>query len=148
MGLRPQLNVVCGRCGKPRGLRHDCISNSSRKATFKPEFSFGKCPKCRKPYGNPLTHVCAPKSDFKKRRSLFEKQEKAKARAAARKKRQAEKHDYQACGDEDCKRSLCVAYKAGRSTGDEEGFERGFATGYDAGFQDGIDACPRSHGTA
>lgn len=141
MALRPQLNVMCGRCGQPRGLRHDCISNSRRNATFKPSFSFGKCPKCRKPYGNPLTHVCRPKSDFKRRKSKFEKQQ----RAASRKKRQTEKHDYQACPDKDCPRPLCVAFKTGYRSGDQDGFERGWEAGYGAGFPDGIDACPRVH---
>ena len=145
MSLRPQLNVVCGRCGKPRGLRHDCISNSRRKATLKPAFSFGKCPECKKPYGNPLTHVCAPKSDFKRRRSAFEKKQKDEARAAARKKRQAERHDYQACPDKDCLKPLCVAFKTGYRSGDQDGFERGWGLGYDAGYRDGIDACPLPH---
>jgi len=143
--LKPSLNIVCGRCGKPRGLRHDCISNSRRKATFKPSFSFGTCPKCRKDAGNPLTHVCAPKSDFKRRRSAFGKKQKAQARAAARKKRQGEKHDYLACPDQDCKRPLCIAYKTGYQSGDQDGYERGWDLGYQAGFQDGLDACPRPH---
>jgi hypothetical protein len=143
--LRPQLNVVCGRCGKPRSLRHVCIGNRTAKATFKPQWSFGKCPKCKKDIGNPLTHTCAPKSDFKKRRARFEREAKAKAAAEARKKRQADKHDYQACPDPECKRSLCAAFKTGYRLGDETGFERGFELGYSSGFQDGIEACPRNH---
>ena len=84
MALMPQLNVICGRCGKRReGIRHDCRSNSTRSATLKPQLSFGTCPKCKKPQGNPLTHVCAPKSDFKQRRSRAAKAE----REAARKKK-------------------------------------------------------------
>lgn len=145
MALRPQLNVLCGRCGKPRGLRHDCVSNSTRPATFKPVLSFGKCPKCRKPYGNPLTHDCAPKSDFKRRKSDFAKKQKAEARDKARKKRQAEKHDYQACAGKDCPRPLCVAFKTGYRSGDQDGFERGWELGYGAGYPDGVDACPRAH---
>jgi len=138
---RPELNITCGRCGKPRGLTHVCVSNSKRKATPKLRLSFGKCAKCKKRVSNPLTHVCAPKSDFKRRKREAEKQ----AREAARKKRQGERHDYQSCGDPECKRSLCVAYKTGRQTGDQEGFERGVRIGYDTGYPDGIRDCPRAH---
>lgn len=142
MGWRPQLNVVCGRCGKPRGLTHDCVSNSRRRQTVKPRLSFGKCPKCKKPYGgNPLGHVCAPASDFRKRKKAFEKEQ----RARARKKRQAQAHDYQACADNDCKRPVCVAYKTGWKGGGEAGYQRGWQQGYDRGFPDGIAACPREH---
>lgn len=132
MGLRPQLNIMCDRCKRPRGIRHVCVSNSSRKATARPVLSFGKCPKCRKPYGNPLTHVCAPKSDFKRRKTQAAKAEKARAR----RKRQGEKHDYTACGDQECTRPLCKAYREGRTAGHDEGFE------------EGVLACPRPHGTA
>jgi len=145
MTWTPQLNVVCGRCGKSRGLTHVCVSNSRRSATLKPRVSFGTCPTCKKPQGNPLTHVCHPKSDFKKRKARAAKRE----RAEARKKRQAEKHDYQACSDKDCPRSLCVAFRTGWKLGEQDGYERGFdtgnAAGYAAGFQAGMAACPLPH---
>ena len=128
MTWTPQLNVVCGRCGKPRGLlNHVCVSNSRRRATLVPEFSFGNCPKCRKPVGNPLTHTCHPRSDFMRR----------KARAAARRKRQAEKHDYQACSDQDCPRPLCVAHKTGYKTGYADGYGAGYGAGEAAGYASG-----------
>ena len=145
MAWTPRLNVVCGRCGKPRGLAHTCFSNSTRKATAKPVLSFGKCERCRKPVGNPLTHTCHPKSDFGRRRKAHEKAEKQAARKAAAKKRQASAHDYKACSDRDCKRSLCVAYKTGYRLGDQEGYDRGFQTGWGRGFPAGQAACPRSH---
>ena len=128
MAFRPQLNITCSRCGQRReGIVHVCRSNSKRKATVKPVISFGKCGKCHRPYGgNPLTHVCKPKSDFKKRKTKAEK-------AAARKKRQAEKHDYQACSDKDCPRSLCVAFKTGQKAGYQRGFDDGFSAGFAAG---------------
>ena len=142
MALMPQLNVICGRCGKRReGIRHDCRSNSTRSATLKPQLSFGTCPKCKKPQGNPLTHVCAPKSDFKQRRSRAAKAE----REAARKKRQAEKHDYQACQDKDCPRSLCVAFKTGRKLGYQEGYDDGYGAGFASGFTEGLQSCPLPH---
>jgi hypothetical protein len=137
MGWRPQLNIVCGRCGKPRGgLTHVCVSNSRRKQTVRPRLAFGGCPTCRKPYGaNPLAHVCAPKSDFKQRKKEHEKREREKARKAK------PKHDYRECSDAECKRSLCVAYKSGRELGNEEGYERGWQQGYGRGLAD----CPRDH---
>jgi hypothetical protein len=139
MSWTPQLNMVCGRCGKPRGgLRHDCVSNSRRKATAAPKLSFGKCPKCKKTVSNPFAHTCAPKSDFRRRKSAAAKREKA----AARKKQQAGKHDYQACQDRDCPRSLCVAYKTGCKFGYQDGYGDGFGTGFEAG----VAACPRPHG--
>lgn len=147
MAWTPRLNTVCGRCGKPRGLRHVCVSNSKRKATAKLAWSFGKCPKCKRPYGgNPLAHVCHPKSDFKKRRGAFEKRQKADARAAAAAKRkQKPKHDYLTCTDKDCPRPLCVALKTGYKMGDRDGYERGFYAGWNGGFPAGQAACPRAH---
>jgi len=141
MGWRPQLNVVCGRCGKPSGIiGHVCVSNSRRKQTLKPRLSFGTCQKCRKPYGaNPALHVCAPRSDFKKRRKQHEKEQREKARKSR------PKHDYTECSDAECKRPTCVAYKTGLQLGDEAGYGRGWQQGYDRGFPDGIDACPLDH---
>jgi hypothetical protein len=149
MSLRPQLNAVCGRCGKPRGLFHECVSNSRRKQTIKPQLTFGACPNCKKTITNPVTHVCAPRSDFKRRKAKHDKQQ----RDQGRKKRQQQAHDYTACSDNDCKRSLCVAFKTGWRGGDEAGFDRGwqqgqeagFKEGYEKGFPDGIAACPRNH---
>jgi len=136
MGWRPQLNVVCGRCGKPSGLLgHVCVSNSRRKQTLKPKLTFGSCPKCRKRYdaGGQLTHVCAPKSDFGKRRKQYEKEQREKARKAR------PKHDYTNCPESECKRSLCVAYKSGLELGDQEGYARGWEQGYDRGVADARD---------
>jgi hypothetical protein len=130
MTLRPALLPTCGRCGKKwEGLRHVCYTNSSRKATVSLKLSFGTCAKCKRTVANPLTHVCKPKSDFKRRKTAQAKAEKA----AARKKRQAEKHDYQACSDQDCPKPLCVAFKAG----DRRGYQRGFDDGFGAGFAAG-----------
>ena len=135
MAWRPRLNIVCNRCGKPRELGiHHCVSNSSRSASLKLKPSFGTCGKCGKKYeGNPLTHVCVIKSDFKKRKT-------AAGRAAARKKRQSERHDYQACGDKECPRPLCVAFKTGWNLGHEEGYDDGYIEGYASGYGAGYSA--------
>lgn len=140
MGWRPQLNVICGRCGKPTGLGHVCVSNSRKPQTMKLKVSFGKCPKCKKVYGaNPALHACAPRSDFRKRKSQFEKEQAKKEREKARKARAA--HLYEECGDAQCKRSACVAFKTGRQAGYEAGFDRGWETGHERGIAD----CPRDH---
>jgi hypothetical protein len=85
VGLRPRLNVRCGRCGRPReGLRHVCRSNSRRRATIRLAPALGTCPRCGKDYGNPLTHVCRPKSDFRSRKAAVGRQAQASARKAVR----------------------------------------------------------------
>lgn len=155
MAWTPQLNITCGRCGKPRGLRHVCVSSRDRKATVKAGWSFGQCPKCRKRITNPLTHTCRPKSDFKRRRTAAARQEKADRRAQAaslakvKRSRQGAparpKHDYLACMDGDCERPLCVAFKTGYKTGHHDGYEQGYVLGYDTGFSAGQAACPRPH---
>jgi len=117
------------------------VSNSRRRATVKPSITFGKCPACKKAIGNPLTHVCAPRSDFKARKSKAAKREKAREREKARKKRQAGQHDYESCRDDECKRPMCVAYRAGW----HEGYAQGFADGYGAGFDAGLASCPGPH---
>jgi hypothetical protein len=137
VSVRPQLNVVCGRCGKPRGLAHTCTSGGARKATIKLKAGFGKCPTCKKPRGNPLTHTCQPKSDFRRRKTAYEKEQRTKAR----KKRARTDHDYQVCADNACPRPLCVAFKTGFTLGNRDGFE----TGWELGFTEGLAACPRNH---
>jgi hypothetical protein len=141
---RPQLNVVCGRCGKPRTLLgHVCVSRRplARKATLTPHLSFGTCPKCKKPQGNPLTHTCHPRSDFKRRKAAHAKEQ----RAAARKKRAKQAHDYQACDNNDCPRPVCVVFKTGYQTGNHDGYQAGWQAGYDRGYPEGQAACPRPH---
>lgn len=133
MGWRPRLNIMCGRCNTAHGPFDVCVSGSSRRRSLKPQLDFGKCPKCKKKYtaGGALTHHCAPKSDFGRRRKQAEKE----ARDKARKARPA--HDYTECSDNQCKRPNCVAYKAGNELGDRQGHDRGWQEGYDRGFPEG-----------
>lgn len=155
MAWTPQLNITCGRCGKPRGLRHVCVSSSNRKATVKAGWSFGQCPSCHKTVSNPLAHTCRPKSDYKRRRTAHGKQEAKEKRAQAasiakvRRSRQGgpakAKHDYQRCTDEECQRPLCVAFRTGYQTGNRDGWDEGYEAGWDRGYPAGQAACPRSH---
>lgn len=142
MSWRPELNVVCGRCGRPRGLTHVCTSGGKRKATIKPQVSLGKCPRCGKPQGNPLTHTCpSKKGDFKRRKAAYQKEQ----RAAARRARRKNAHDYQSCDDRDCARSLCTAYRTGYQNGNRDGHQTGWELGHERGFAEGQAACPRPH---
>ena len=135
MGWSPRLNTICAACGRPREmLGHVCVNPRSRRRGVRFKVTFGTCPRCNRKYaGDPLTHVCAPRSDFKKRKAEFDKEQ-------ARRERQKNKkppHDYIECSDPECKRSRCVAYKAGRALGDEEGYARGWDHGYQRGLRDG-----------
>jgi hypothetical protein len=133
MGWKPKLNAVCGRCGRSHGLFATCVARGGRKQPLKLTVSYGRCPKCRRSYGpgGALTHACAPKSDFGRRKKAFEAEQAKRERDAKRKARP--KHDYAECSDGECKRALCVAYKAGRELGDLEGHERGWQQGYARG---------------
>ncbi len=136
-----RLRVTCGRCGQDRELiGHVCVIRSGRAArrSSAPKLSldFGKCGTCHKPVGNPLTHVCAPRSDFRKR----------KRQAARPKKKPREQHDYQLCKDDTCKRQMCVAFKTGYRRGYQDGWKDGYALGYAQGHEDGVRDCPRPHG--
>ena len=148
MRNRTRLRLTCGRCGQPRELvGHVCVVRSGRaarrKATPKLKLDFGKCPTCKKTVGNPLTHVCKPRSDFKKRKRQADQ-------AARPKKKPREQHDYQLCKDDTCPRPLCVAFKAGYRRGYQDGWKDGYDLGYKQGYEDGFRAglasCPRPHG--
>ena len=135
MSLRPQLNVLCGRCGKPRGLFHECVSNSRRRQTLKPTVTFGKCPNCKKTITNPLTHVCAPKIRLQEPQGASTRRSSATGRARSD---QQQAHDYTECSDNDCPRALCVAFKTGWKAGDEDGYDRGWQQGQESRLQGGL----------
>lgn len=103
------------------------------------------CGKCGKPLGNPLTHACVTKTDFKKRKARFEKQQKAKRKPAS----SGDAHEYTTCDDPDCHRFPCKVYKEGRADGKELGrqlgYDEGWVKGYAEGYPDGQAACPRAH---
>jgi hypothetical protein len=83
--------VRCGRCGKSYGPRgHTCVTSATSKrrrtrGTLKPSLSL-TCSKCGKPLGNPLTHTCRVRTDWKKRTAGAARQRKT---AQAREKRTA-----------------------------------------------------------
>ncbi len=77
--------VTCGTCGKPRGLRHACVTSATSPAQRR--------------------------KDAAARRKTAEKAR----RDAARKPRppRQPRHDYRTCTDEDCARYGCIAYREG-----------------------------------
>lgn len=135
----PKVTLIrCGRCGKARGLFHECTSRrQGANYRLKPSLSFA-CPNCGKQITNPITHICRPKSDFRKRK-------KAAAKAAAKPKAKPQshdrhRHDYQTCRDPDCPRFPCRVYREGWEEGYRQGRAAGYVAGYAAGYGDGIAA--------
>lgn len=85
MALKIQV-LKCGRCGKPRGLMHTCVTRMDRKrkpgkTRLKPRVTV-TCGTCGKPRG--INHTCRISTDFKKRKAAAERRQ-----AAERKRRQA-----------------------------------------------------------
>jgi hypothetical protein len=79
MGFKLRGAIRCGRCGKPRGIRHTCVTTRTRKRRHSVQNPVTwECSTCHKPRG--LNHTCVIRTDFKKRR-----------RAAARKRTTAER---------------------------------------------------------
>jgi len=133
MGWIPRPMTICTRCRKQRGLIHHCPSTSSRQARTRVVWRYPNCPRCKKPVKSPLSHVCrSPRGDFSRRRAEFEREQREKARAAARAEREKNgrpSHDYHSCSDAECKRATCVAFKEGRAIGTEEGWEQALQLG-------------------
>lgn len=95
-----------------------------------------KCGKCEKPLGNPLTHVCRERTDFKKRKREAAKKPQARTGTA---------HEYTTCDDDDCSKFQCRVYKEGLANGEVLGRQLGYSEGWAEGYPSGIAACPRPH---
>lgn len=144
MGLKIQV-IKCGRCGKPRGLAHTCITRMDRKrkrgkTKIKPRVT-ATCRRCGKPRG--LNHTCVIRTDFKKRKAAAERQRRkaeaaAKRKAAAQRRRTTnqatarQRHDYRTCTDTDCGRYACLAWKEALAEGHAAGLRDGYEQGYEA----------------
>jgi hypothetical protein len=82
--LRARLTLwSCGRCGKPRGLHHACTGRRKGRDRIGPRLSF-TCPSCGKSVPNLLTHTCAARSDFARRKAAQARAVKAAARKQKR----------------------------------------------------------------
>jgi len=70
MGVKIQV-ARCGRCGKPRGLTHTCVTSATRKTkpgrTRLAPRAAVTCGTCGKPRG--LAHTCTVRTDFKQRKA-------------------------------------------------------------------------------
>lgn len=79
---RPKLGLFhCGKCRQRYLFNHLCVTTKARgKTRLKPGLRF-TCSGCKKEHGNPLTHRCEIKSDFRKRRATATRKAKTAARA-------------------------------------------------------------------
>src|SRR5487761_1811659 len=79
MGFKLRGVIRCGRCGKPRGVRHTCVTTRTRTRRHMVQNPVTwECSSCGKPRG--LNHTCVIRTDFKTRK-----------RAAGRKRATAER---------------------------------------------------------
>ena len=117
MSLRPQLNVrVRPLRQAPRPVPRVRVQQPPQ-ADPQAHGDVREMPELQEDHQrNPLTHVCAPRSDFKRRKAS--PREGAAGQRPA-KKRPKNGHDYTDCADNDCPRSLCVAFKTGWKRGHE-----------------------------
>lgn len=90
MGLKLRGAVRCGRCGKPRGIRHTCVTRIGRRPRPHRVQSpvTWECPSCHKTRG--LRHTCGNSGDFKARKRKAATDERRSKRAATR-RRQADR---------------------------------------------------------
>ena len=97
MGVKIQV-ARCGRCGKPRGLTHTCVTSATSKrkpgrTRLAPRATV-TCGTCGKPRG--LAHTCTVRTDFKQRKAAEARRQAAdrkrakRAEAAAKRKAAAQ----------------------------------------------------------
>lgn len=141
MGFRLRGVILCGGCGKPRGLRHVCVRSFGRKTRAHKLHSpvEWECSTCHKRRG--LRHTCSTGTDFKarkrkaataerraKRKRARQRQAERRRRAAAERRvrdraprpssrkarpRPGNSHEAGACGDRECPKYTCRAYFKG-----------------------------------
>lgn len=140
--MKVRLSLLhCGKCGKPRGLRHHvCSGGKKGRDRLRPKAAF-ECGKCGRKVSNPFTHTCAIRSDWAKRKRKADRQAKARTkrekrkqradaakakrktaaqqrRASARKRKpRAQAHNPHTCRDAECQRYPCRLYEEGYADG-------------------------------
>lgn len=112
MGLKLRGAVRCGRCGKPRGIRHTCVASFGKRTKSHRVQSpvTWECPHCRKPRG--VAHTCGNSRDFRKRKRQAATAERRRKRKAATAKRTARRKQAQA--DRRARDKARKAAKAGK----------------------------------
>lgn len=153
MGIKLSGGLICGACGKPRGLgTHPCSPgkrNRRRTRLAVPRLTW-MCVNCQKPRG--LAHTCVTKTDFKARKKRHERHRKA-ARRAERKKAAAQRRR------EAARRRTAAAAARRQATRAARGprprpAPHDYRTCRDpecpkygcAAFREGTEACPLPHG--
>jgi len=152
MGLKLRGVVRCGRCGKPRGITHTCVNGRGNRRTRVQSPVQWECGNCRKARGLVHTCVtktdfrkrkraAARKratAERRRRRQLAAAKRKLRRQLAAADRRARDKarkktaprsprprppaHDYHTCGDGDCTKYGCEAFREGIDVGREEGY--------------------------
>jgi hypothetical protein len=154
MGLKLRGAVRCGRCGKPRGITHTCVTSwAGRGRSQRPRLQSPvtwECPSCGRKRG--VLHNCAPGSDFRKRRRDAATAERRRKRKAARERQAARRK--QAAADRrarDRARKAAVKGRPRTSRSRGESHEPGTCGDRDCqrygckAYWRGVDDCPRLH---
>jgi hypothetical protein len=156
MGLRLRGVIRCGRCRKPRGIRHTCVARSGarRGKTRMQSPVTRECGTCHKPRG--LRHTCTIGTDFKVRKRRAKRKAATAKRAERRKetrRRQAERRKQAAADrrarDKARKRAAKGKPRSSRPRGD--GHEPGTCGNRECPayrcriYWQGMDDCPGPH---
>ena len=156
MGLKLRGVVRCGTCGKPRGIRHTCVTSatSRRRRTRSRVHSpvVWSCGQCGKERG--INHTCRVSTDFKKRKRRKERRQRIAderkirdrkrkqsawpgSRSSSPNRSRGSAHEPGTCGDRECPKYGCVSYWRGWDDGYQLGYEAGYGEGYAEGFAAG-----------
>lgn len=154
MGLKLTGPLRCGRCGKPRGLTHTCVTSAtsrprrSRTTLRNPVgWTCGTCGKTRGPL-----HTCSQRTDFKARRrkaATADRRRKRKATAAKRAARRKQAAAERRARDRARKRAARKAPRTRTRSG--EAHEPGSCGDRDCqkygcrAYWQGMDDCPGPH---
>jgi len=125
MGLKLRGVIRCGRCGKPRGIRHTCVRRIGRKSRAHKVQNpvTWECPACGKPRG--LRHTCSVRTDFRARkrqqatrRKQDERRRRRQAAAGRRRERRRQAAAERRARDRERKRSARTRTSSPRPRGD------------------------------
>lgn len=95
MAVKIRVSLLhCGKCGKPFTpfKAHVCNGHRTGRTKLKPAVSVtSPCPSCGKQRGNPFTHTCQVRTDFKARKAAIARKavaDRRRAQAKATRERQ------------------------------------------------------------
>jgi len=112
--LAPKFQLRCSACGKPRGLRHTCVTRTDFRARKR------RAAQRRKTEARQAKRRAAAdrRREAAKRRKAATAARRKAAKAKARTARpRAPGHDPHTCSDPDCQRYGCLRYREGYEDG-------------------------------